>query len=74
MVDAVAASIQDEVKRGAVMRKEVLRLRREAEREDVDGEVEMERAVSGWNWLLFMHNLDFGEKKVYADEGAVVWP
>lgn len=46
VVDAVAASIQDEVKRGVVMRREVLRLRREAEREDIDGEVEMERAVS----------------------------
>ncbi|KAL7798205.1 Cnl2/NKP2 family domain-containing protein [Trichoderma ceciliae] len=47
VVDAVAASIQDEVKRGAIMRKEVLRQRREAEREDVDGEVEMERALFG---------------------------
>lgn len=46
VVDAVAASIQDEVKRGAVMRKEVLRQKREAERDDMDGEVEMERAVS----------------------------
>lgn len=49
VVDAVAASIQDEVKRGAAMRKEVLRQKREAERDDMDGEVEMERAVS------FMH-------------------
>lgn len=46
VVDAVAANIQDEVKRGAVMRKEVLRQKREAERDDMDGEVEMERAVS----------------------------
>lgn len=46
VVDAVAASIQDEVKRGAAMRKEVLRQKREAERDDMDGEVEMERAVS----------------------------
>ncbi|KAL6804625.1 Cnl2/NKP2 family domain-containing protein [Trichoderma sp. SZMC 28013] len=47
VVDAVAASIQDEVKRGVVMRREVLRLRKEAEREDIDGEVEMERALFG---------------------------
>ncbi|KAH6606721.1 hypothetical protein Trco_005874 [Trichoderma cornu-damae] len=47
VVDAVAASVQDEVKRGAAMRREVLRQRREAEREDVDGEVEMERALFG---------------------------
>ncbi|KAM0483309.1 hypothetical protein ACHAPX_002764 [Trichoderma viride] len=47
VVDAVAASIQDEVKRGAVMRKEVLRQKREAERDDMDGEVEMERALFG---------------------------
>lgn len=51
VVDAVAASIQDEVKRGAVMRREVLRQKREAERDDMDGEVEMERAVS----LNFMY-------------------
>ncbi|KAH0490502.1 hypothetical protein TgHK011_001969 [Trichoderma gracile] len=47
VIDAVAANIEDEVKRGAVMRKEVLRLKREAEREDIDGEVEMERALFG---------------------------
>ncbi|KAK6449057.1 hypothetical protein ACSS6W_003853 [Trichoderma asperelloides] len=47
VVDAVAASIQDEVKRGAAMRKEVLRQKREAERDDMDGEVEMERASAG---------------------------
>ncbi|KAL7819255.1 Cnl2/NKP2 family domain-containing protein [Trichoderma aethiopicum] len=47
VIDAVSANIEDEVKRGAVMRKEVLRLKREAEREDLDGEVEMERALFG---------------------------
>ncbi|UNI19907.1 hypothetical protein JDV02_006050 [Purpureocillium takamizusanense] len=47
VVDAVAANIAAEAKRGAVMRREVLRLRREAERDDVDGEIEMERALFG---------------------------
>ncbi|POR37335.1 Uncharacterized protein TPAR_02463 [Tolypocladium paradoxum] len=46
-VDAVAANVAAEVKRGAVMRREVLRARREAERDDADGEVEMERALFG---------------------------
>ncbi|KND94003.1 hypothetical protein TOPH_01225 [Tolypocladium ophioglossoides CBS 100239] len=46
-VDAVAANIVAEAKRGAVMRREVLRARREAERDEADGEAEMERSLFG---------------------------
>lgn len=45
VLDEVRANIEMEVKRGQAMRKEVLRAKREAGREDVDGEVELERAV-----------------------------
>ena len=46
-VDAVAANVAAEAKRGVVMRREVLRARREAEQEEADGEMEMERALFG---------------------------
>lgn len=45
VLDEVRANIDIEAKRGQAMRREVLRARREAEREEPDGEVEMERAV-----------------------------
>lgn len=46
-LDTVAASIDVESRRGgAAMRREVLRQRGEERREEGDGEVEMERAVS----------------------------
>ncbi|KAK0389819.1 hypothetical protein NLU13_3392 [Sarocladium strictum] len=47
---AVEASIDEEAKRGVAMRKEVLKARQGAvakEEEDVDGEVELERALFG---------------------------
>ncbi|PNY26106.1 Uncharacterized protein TCAP_03949, partial [Tolypocladium capitatum] len=47
VIDAVAANVAAEAKRGAVMRREVLRAWREAGRDEVDGEVEMERALFG---------------------------
>lgn len=46
VVDLVAANIATEVKRGVVMRREVVRAKREAEQEEVDGELEVQRAVS----------------------------
>lgn len=46
VVDRVSSNIATEVKRGHVMRREVIRAKREAEREDLDGEIEMERVVS----------------------------
>ena len=47
VVDEVAQAVAAEVKRGVAMRREVARVRREADEGDVgDGEVEMERAVS----------------------------
>jgi centromere-localized protein 2 len=45
VLDEVRANIDIEVKRGQAMRREVLRAKREAAREEPDGEVEMERAV-----------------------------
>ncbi|CAM1504023.1 Fc.00g016140.m01.CDS01 [Cosmosporella sp. VM-42] len=47
VLDRVAGNIAAEVKRGNVMRREVMKARREAEREDVDGEIEMERVLFG---------------------------
>ncbi|KAF7558790.1 hypothetical protein G7046_g5379 [Stylonectria norvegica] len=49
VIDRVAGNIAVEAKRGNTMRKEVVRALREAEREDVDGEVEMERVLFGEN-------------------------
>ncbi|KAM0240477.1 hypothetical protein ACHAPO_002375 [Fusarium lateritium] len=47
VLDQVAENIADEAKRSLAMRREVLRAKREAEREDVDAEIEMERALFG---------------------------
>lgn len=44
-VDAVAAGIDAEVRRGRALRREVVRARREAEVQHHDDEVEIERAV-----------------------------
>lgn len=45
VLDRVSSNIGAEVKRGTAMRREVVRAKREAEREDLDGEIEMERVV-----------------------------
>jgi centromere-localized protein 2 len=45
VVDTVKANIVSEVKKGAAMRREVAKARREAEMEDVDEEMQIERAV-----------------------------
>ncbi|KAJ4136261.1 hypothetical protein NW768_003872 [Fusarium equiseti] len=47
VLDQVAENIADEAKRGLAMRREVVRAKREAEREDIDAEIEMERALFG---------------------------
>ncbi|KAH7320090.1 Cnl2/NKP2 family protein-domain-containing protein [Stachybotrys elegans] len=46
-LDIVAANIAAEVKRGVAMRREVVRARREAEQEELDGEIEIQRALFG---------------------------
>tara|TARA_R110002060_G_scaffold62348_1_gene71740 strand:+ start:288 stop:602 length:315 start_codon:yes stop_codon:yes gene_type:complete len=46
LTDAVTRNIGAEVKRGKAQRREVVRARREAEREEQDDEVDVERAVS----------------------------
>lgn len=45
LADDVASNIEDEARRGKVLRREILRAKREAENADGDGEVEIERAV-----------------------------
>nr|RBQ90237.1 hypothetical protein FVER53263_04674 [Fusarium verticillioides] len=47
LLDQVAENIAHEAKRGIGMRREVVRAKREAEREDIDAEIEMERALFG---------------------------
>ncbi|RBR03954.1 uncharacterized protein FIESC28_11655 [Fusarium coffeatum] len=47
VLDQVAENIADEAKRGLAMRREVVRAKREAEREDIDAEIEIERALFG---------------------------
>ncbi|KAK7425271.1 hypothetical protein QQZ08_008292 [Neonectria magnoliae] len=47
VLDGVAAGIEAEVKGGNALRREVIRARRAAERDEVDGEIEMERALFG---------------------------
>ncbi|KAM5351840.1 hypothetical protein ACJ41O_004563 [Fusarium nematophilum] len=47
LLDRVAENIAEETKRGVAMRREVVRAKREADREDVDAEIEMERALFG---------------------------
>lgn len=46
LIDEVAANIEIEVKRGRVLRREVLLARREAEAQQGDDEIDLERAVS----------------------------
>lgn len=46
LIDEVAANIETEVKRGRVLRREVLLARREAEDQQGDDEIDLERAVS----------------------------
>src|SRR5690349_21242276 len=45
VVDLVSANIATQIKHGVAMRREVVRAKREAEREEVDGELEIQRAV-----------------------------
>lgn len=46
LIDEVASNIETEVKRGKVLRREVLRAKREAEDQEGDDEIDLERAVS----------------------------
>lgn len=45
VIDEVSANIDTEAKRGKVLRREVLRARREAQSQDIDDEIDIERAV-----------------------------
>ncbi|ROV97111.1 hypothetical protein VMCG_07501 [Cytospora schulzeri] len=47
LVDEVSSNIETEAKRGKVLRREVLRAKREAENQDIDDEIEIERALYG---------------------------
>jgi len=46
LVDSVAAEIEDEVKKGKALRRTVIRTKQEAEAQEYDDEVEIERMVS----------------------------
>lgn len=52
VVDTVAANIQTEAKRSKGLRRAVVRARRQAESQDYDQEIEIERSV----WLCTSHN------------------
>lgn len=56
VLDQVAENIADEAKRGLAMRREVVRAKREAEREDIDAEIEIERAVGAFTNYGFDQN------------------
>lgn len=45
LIDTVTAAIDDETQRGQAMRRQVLQQLREADRQEIDGEIELERAV-----------------------------
>ncbi|CAN8104420.1 unnamed protein product [Discula destructiva] len=47
LADDVASNIEAEARRGKVLRREILRAKREAENPEVDGEVDIERALYG---------------------------
>ncbi|ROW02597.1 hypothetical protein VPNG_07877 [Cytospora leucostoma] len=44
LIDEVLSNIETEVKKGKVLRREVLRARREAEEQEIDDEIDIERA------------------------------
>lgn len=46
LIDEVASNIETEAKRGKALRREVLRAKREAERQEGDDEIDLERVVS----------------------------
>lgn len=45
LIDEVLSNIETEVEKGKVLRREVLRARREAEEQEIDDEIDIERAV-----------------------------
>ncbi|KAF3765451.1 hypothetical protein M406DRAFT_256966 [Cryphonectria parasitica EP155] len=47
LIDDVAANIEHEARRGKVLRREALRAKREAESQEVDDEIDVERALYG---------------------------
>ncbi|AEO71749.1 b9cc7c2f-3ac6-49df-87cb-7e09bdcfe99f [Thermothielavioides terrestris] len=49
VVDAVAEQIEHEVKQGKAMRRAVIRSRREAEANEQDDEIEIERMLGNWS-------------------------
>ena len=63
VVDAVAEQIEEEAKHGRAMRRAVIRSKREAEAQEQDDEVEIERAVS----------LQTKEKKTVLTHGIHDW-
>ena len=68
VVDSVAEQIEDEAKHGRAMRRAVIRSKREAEMQEQDDEVEIERVVSESFSSFF--SLLFNRKKLWLILGA----
>ncbi|ROW00521.1 hypothetical protein VSDG_03272 [Cytospora chrysosperma] len=47
LIDEVSSNIETETKRGKVLRREVLRAKRESENQEIDDEIDIERALYG---------------------------
>ncbi len=69
VVDSVAEQIEDEAKHGRAMRRAVIRSKREAEMQEQDDEVEIERVVSE-SYFSFFFLLLFNRKKLWLIPGA----
>lgn len=54
IIDHVGSNIEDEAKRGKLLRREIRRARREAENPEHDDEVDIERAVCATHPLLLL--------------------
>lgn len=67
LIDEVASNIETEVKRGKVLRREVLRAKREAEYQEGDDEIDLERAVS---FLFCIHSTILHSLQCHVAEGA----
>lgn len=54
IIDHVASNIEDEAKRGKVLRREIRRAKRDVENQEHDDEVDIERAVCATQFLVLL--------------------
>lgn len=54
IIDHVASNIEDEAKRGKVLRREIRRAKRDAENPEHDDEIDIERAVCATHTLVLL--------------------